>query len=125
MKRMLACGVMLVSLTGCFRMSVRSGAPRSGDVDGETGVSLAYGLTTSNVAADCPNGLSRVDVYWPAWGPIVYFFTLGIVAPLRAEYVCAEGEASGPEPVPPRRMRVPREEEAPPPEDVPPSHPPL
>ncbi|WP_241759428.1 hypothetical protein [Pyxidicoccus parkwayensis] len=123
MKQLLACGVMLVSLTGCFRMSVRSGAPRSGDdVEEQTGVSLAYGLTTSNVAAaECPNGLSRVDVYWPVWGPIVYFFTLGIVAPLRAEYVCAEGGTAGPSPARP----VSGEEEAPLPPGVPPSHPPL
>lgn len=114
MKRMMACGAMLLSLTGCFRMSVRSGAPRSGDVEEQTGVSLAYGLTMSNVAAaECPNGLSRVDVYWPAWGPIVYFVTFGIVAPLRAEYVCAEGSAT-----PPGSGEAPSG-------DVPPSHPPL
>ncbi len=92
MKRMLACGAMFLSLTGCFRMSVRTGAPRSGEVEEQTGASLVYGLTSSHVAAgDCSHGLSRVEVYWPAWGPLVYFVTLGLVAPMRAEYVCAEG----------------------------------
>jgi hypothetical protein len=126
MKRMLACGVMLVSLTGCFRMSVRSGAPRSGDVEEQTGVSLAYGLTMSNVAAaECPNGLSRVDVYWPAWGPIVYFFTFGIVAPLRAEYVCAEGGAAPPDSESQSEDAPSGAQQPPLPAGVPPSHPPL
>jgi hypothetical protein len=113
MKRMMACGALLLSLTGCFRMSIRSGAPRSGGVKEQTGVSLAYGLTTSNVEAECPNGLSRVDVYWPFWGPLIYSVTFGIVAPLRAEYVCAEGGAA-----PPGSAQSPSR-------DVPPSLPPL
>ncbi|MCP3144447.1 hypothetical protein [Pyxidicoccus xibeiensis] len=110
MKRTMACVALLVSLTGCFRMSVRSGASRSGEARARTGVSLV-GLTTVNVAAgECEHGLSRVDVSWPAWGLLVYFATFGIVAPVRAEYVCAEGgSAPGPEL----------------PEDVPPSVPSL
>ncbi len=113
MKRMLACGALALSLTGCFRMSVRTGAPRAGEAEEQGGVSLAYGLTNSNVSAEeCPHGLSRVDVYWPPWGPVVFFFTLGVVAPLRAEYVCAEGPGPGPV-------------NAPGLEDVPPSIPPL
>ncbi len=116
MKRMLACGVLALTLTGCFRMSVRSGAPRSGAVEEQTGVSLAYGLTMSNVAAECPHGLSRVDVYWPVWGPLVYLFTFGIVAPLRAEYVCSEGGTVLPD------TGAEEETES---GDVPPSHPPL
>jgi hypothetical protein len=51
--------------------------------------------------------LSRVEVYWPWWGPLVYWASLGIVAPLRAEYVCADGTG------------------APPAGEVPPSIPPL
>ena len=41
-------------------------------------------------APECASGFSRVDVYWPWWGPLVYGITFGIVAPIRAEYVCAE-----------------------------------
>lgn len=126
MKRMLASGMLLLSLTGCFRMSVRSGAPRSGDVEEQTGVSLAYGLTMSNVAAaECPRGLSRVDVYWPVWGPIVYFFTFGIVAPLRAEYVCAEGGAALPDSESQSEDAPSGVDEPQRPSSVPPSHPPL
>ncbi|HLL48732.1 MAG TPA: hypothetical protein VK399_18670, partial [Longimicrobiaceae bacterium] len=73
-------------LTGCFRMSVRTGAPRAGAPVEQGGASFAYGLTTANVAAgECPYGLSRVEVYWPWWGPLVYWASFGIVAPLRAE----------------------------------------
>ncbi|MBU8897399.1 hypothetical protein DRW03_29560 [Corallococcus sp. H22C18031201] len=91
MKRVVASGMVLLTLTGCFRLSVRSGAPREGLPSEQTGVSLVYGLTASDVAAgECRNGLSRVDVYWPWWAPFVYVFSFGIVAPLRTEYVCAE-----------------------------------
>jgi hypothetical protein len=92
MKRLAASALVLASLTGCFRMSVRSPAARDGAPESRTGVSLVEGLTTSNVAAaECRHGLSRVDVYWPWWSPFVYVFTFGIVTPLRAEYVCAKG----------------------------------
>jgi hypothetical protein len=112
---------MLLSLTGCFRMSVRTGAPRSGEAEEQSGVSLMYGLTTSNVpAGECRHGLSRVDVYWPAWGPLVYFLTFGIVAPLRAEYVCAEGPGA-----PADARGVPDADDTEDGPEVPPSHPPL
>lgn len=104
MKRLAASALVLASLTGCFRMSVRSPAPRDGAPEGQLGASFVAGLTTSNVAAaECRHGLSRVDVYWPWWSPFVYVFTFGVVAPLRAEYVCAKGpDASGGDPeVPP------------------------
>jgi hypothetical protein len=92
MKRLVVSAVLLCSLTGCFRMSVRSGATPAGPIQEDTSVSLVYGLTTANaIAPDCRDGFSRVDVYWPWWGPFVYGLTLGIVSPIRAEYVCAEG----------------------------------
>ena len=92
MKRLVVSALVLASLTGCFRMSVRSPAPRDGAPEGQRGASFVGGLTTSNVAAgECQHGLSRVDVYWPWWSPLVYVVTFGIVAPLRAEYVCAQG----------------------------------
>ncbi|MFP2900450.1 hypothetical protein [Corallococcus sp. 4LFB] len=94
MKRLAASALVLASLTGCFRMSVRSPAPRDGAPETQTGASFVGGLTTSNVAAaECRHGLSRVDVYWPWWSPFVYAFTFGVVTPLRAEYVCAKGAA--------------------------------
>lgn len=108
---LLTCSLLLLSLTGCFRMSLRSGAPRGGAPEEQTGVSLVAGLTTSNVVTpECRHGFSRVDVYWPWWGPVVFAATFGIVAPLRTEYVCAEAaEAPG----------------LAPPEHVPSSHSPL
>ncbi len=100
--RAVACAVLLAALTGCFRMSVRTGAPRSGEPVEQGATSLMYGLTTANVAAgECPYGLSRVEVYWPWWGPLVYWASFGIVAPLRAEYVCADGTGAPAGDVPP------------------------
>jgi hypothetical protein len=92
MKRLVVSAVLLCSLTGCFRMSVRSGAAPAGPLQEDTGASLVYGLTTANtIAPECRYGFSRVDVYRPWWGGFVYVLTLGIVAPIRTEYVCAEG----------------------------------
>ncbi|WIG96947.1 hypothetical protein [Myxococcus sp. SDU36] len=108
MARLLTCSLLLLSLTGCFRMSLRSGAPRGGAPEQQTGVSLVAGLTTSNVVTpECQHGFSRVDVYWPWWGPVVFAATFGVVAPLRTEYVCAEAAGVAP------------------PDHVPPSHSPL
>ncbi len=91
MARLMTCALLLMTLPGCFRMSLRSGAPRDGEPREQTGYSLVAGLTTSNVMApECRHGFSRVDVSWPWWGPAVFAVTLGIVAPLRTEYVCAD-----------------------------------
>ncbi|MCP3101615.1 hypothetical protein LZ198_22315 [Myxococcus sp. K15C18031901] len=101
MLRAMFCIVVVGTLPGCFRMSVRSGAPREGLPVQRMGSTLVYGLTTSNVAApECQHGLSRVDVYWPWWSPLVYMATFGIVTPLRAEYVCAEAASAAQAPVP-------------------------
>ncbi|QRN93267.1 hypothetical protein JRI60_29185 [Archangium violaceum] len=92
MKRLVVSAVLMCTLTGCFRMSVRSGATPSGPENRDTGASMVWGLTTAQSSApECSSGFSRVDVYWPWWGPFVYGITLGIVAPIRTEYVCAEG----------------------------------
>jgi len=97
----MGCVVLVGLLPGCFRMSVRSGAPREGLPVQRMGSTLVYGLTTSNVAApECQHGLSRVDVYWPWWGPLVYVVSFGLVAPLRTEYVCAEAQGAAPAPAP-------------------------
>jgi hypothetical protein len=97
MRRLAVAVFALGSLTGCFRMSVRSPAPRDGAPQARLGASFVGGLTASDVAAgDCRHGLSRVDVSWPWWGPLVYVATFGVVAPLRAEYVCAQApDATG------------------------------
>lgn len=106
MLRVIACGVLLWGLTGCFRMSVRTGAPRDGLPEARTGVSLVYGLSTANVSAsECRHGVSRVDVYWPWWGAFVYVGTVGFVTPLRTEYVCAEAT--------PATRAVPEQEQVP------------
>lgn len=102
MTRAVGCAVLLAALPGCFRMSLRTGAPRAGEPVEQVGTSLVYGLVPANVAVgECPYGLSRVDVYWPWWGPLVYWASFGIVAPLRTEYVCAEGTGVLPQGVPP------------------------
>ncbi|WP_257446776.1 hypothetical protein [Archangium lipolyticum] len=94
MKRLVVSAVLMCSLTGCYRMSVRSGATPSGPNNQDSGVSLVWGLTSTEASApECSSGFSRVDVYWPWWGVFVRVVTLGIVAPIRTEYVCAEGNA--------------------------------
>lgn len=91
MLRVMACGMLVVGLSGCFRTSVRTGAPRDGSPVTRTGASLFFGLTMPPVtASECHHGVSRVDVFSPWWGALVTVATVGLVMPLRTEYVCAE-----------------------------------
>jgi hypothetical protein len=92
MKRLVVSAVLMCALSGCYRMSVRSSAIPAGPMNHDSGVNLMWGLVpTESKAPECKAGFSRVDVYWPWWGVLVRVVTLGIVAPTRTDYVCAQG----------------------------------
>ena len=62
MKRVIASAVLLCSLTGCFRMSVRSGAIPSGPENHDTSASMVWGLTTARSdAPECASGFLPPD----------------------------------------------------------------
>lgn len=85
----LAC-VLLVSSLGCFTAGVSSPVARLGDERGASGVTWFWGLTsTVKYAEECRTGLAEVKTWVPWYAYIVSPLTLGIVTPMRQEYICA------------------------------------
>jgi hypothetical protein len=97
MMRSLILVVTVLLLSGCFRATIRGGPTHNARPEDATGASFLWGLTESKSSAgECATGLARVSVFWPWWGPLVYGLTLGLVAPIRTEYVCAPPSAVAP-----------------------------
>ncbi|MCD6496963.1 MAG: hypothetical protein J7M25_01500 [Deltaproteobacteria bacterium] len=96
----LAFGMSIVG--GCYGASVySSGARGDGIVRRSTGISWAWGLTTTTTRAfACRQGLAYVKTYWPWWAWAVQWFTGGIVTPITKEYMCSAGPAPMAAPAP-------------------------
>ena len=93
-RRLLAL-TLLLSLTGCFRQSIRAidddGAPltdRGGEHESHTSFGLLYGLIPGKTKVECPYGIARVDTGMPWYGIYAIGFTAGIVVPLSVTYTC-------------------------------------
>jgi len=93
-RRLLAL-TLLLSLTGCFRQSIRAidddGAPltdRGGEHESHTSFGLLYGLIPGKTKVECPYGIARVDTGMPWYGIYAIGFTAGIVVPLSVSYTC-------------------------------------
>jgi hypothetical protein len=93
-RRLLAL-TLLLSLTGCYRQSIRAidddGAPltdRGGERDSDTSVGLFYGLVPGKTKVECPYGIARVDTGMPWYSIFAIYFTAGLVVPLKATYTC-------------------------------------
>ena len=87
--------LLLLSLTGCFRQSIRAidddGAPltdRGGEHESHTSFGLLYGLVPAKTKVDCPYGIARVDTSMPWYGIYAIGFTAGLVVPLSVSYTC-------------------------------------
>lgn len=87
--------LLLLSLTGCFRQSIRAvdqdGAPltaRGGERLSDTSTGLFYGLHAGKTRVECPYGIARVDIGTPWYGLPVMWCTAGLVVPLKATYTC-------------------------------------
>ncbi len=85
-----ALGFVLSTFTGCY-MSRVVAPGRAGTKHSDTGFSFFWGITkTTHGAVECPYGLQEVTHYWPWYSYILQGITLGIVSPIKREYVCAE-----------------------------------
>jgi len=81
---------LLVSSLGCFTAGVSSPAARLGDERRSGGVTWFWGLTsTVKYAEECRTGLAEVQTWVPWYAYIVSPLTLGILPPMRQEYICA------------------------------------
>lgn len=97
MRRFLAvASLALVFSSGCYRAVIKTPALPTQQEETETGASFVWGLTpTTTRASECTHGISKAEVVWPWWSPIVYGLTGGLVAVINTEYTCA-----GPGPAP-------------------------
>lgn len=87
--------LLLLSLTGCFRQSIRALdqeglelTDRGGEHESHTSLGLFYGLIPGKTKVECPNGIARVDTGFPWYGIFAIYFTAGLVMPLKATYIC-------------------------------------
>ena len=85
---------LLLSLTGCFRQSIRTvdadGATgsKSGEEHSSTSFGIFYGLFPGKTKAKCPNGISRIYTGTTWYAPFVMYFTAGIIVPMSVSYTC-------------------------------------
>ncbi len=87
--------LLLLSLTGCFRQSIRALdqeglelTDRGGEHESHTSFGFLYGLIPGKTKVDCPNGIARVDTGFPWYGIFAIYVTAGLVVPLKATYIC-------------------------------------
>jgi hypothetical protein len=88
----LAC---VLSLTGCYAATIDTGRPVSTKViEKKWASSWIYGLvppTMINTAADCPNGVAKVETQLSFLNQVVGLITWGIYTPMQIVVTCAEG----------------------------------
>ena len=91
-------GLMIV-LAGCYAASVDTGRPPSAKVIKKSfAASWIHGLIppkTVETAADCPNGVSRVETQLSFVNHLVGMLTLGIYTPMQIVVTCASATETG------------------------------
>ena len=89
---LLAC---VISLTGCYAATIDTGRPASTKViQKKWASSWIYGLVPPsmiNTAADCPNGVAKVETQLSFLNQLVGALTWGIYTPMQIVVTCAEG----------------------------------
>jgi hypothetical protein len=95
MRRILAVAVASVALTGCYHISVSTGAPPAPTViDKQWQNSFVIGLVPPPVIdtkAACPSGVSMVETERSFLNGLVGALTQNIYTPLHAKITCASG----------------------------------
>jgi hypothetical protein len=86
--------IALLFLMGCFAANVETGLPPSNKVIKQSFAACwIYGLvppSTVDAAAECPNGVARVETQLSFVNRLVAILTLGIYTPMQIEVTCAE-----------------------------------
>ena len=91
--RLLAVGVAAIALTGCYRVTVVTGAqPSATVIDKPFQHSFVYGLVPPaeiNTREQCPNGLSKVVTEQSFINGLVGALTWSIYTPIHVNITCA------------------------------------
>jgi len=86
-------------LPACYHATIETGAKPSTTVIKKGFASgWIYGLVppkTVEAAAQCPNGVARVETQLSFVNQLVSFLTLGIYTPMQIDVTCAEGHMMG------------------------------
>ena len=94
MKSRLLLALLSLSLMGCYAGTVDTGLPPSSKVIKQAWASCwIYGLVppkTVETAAQCPNGVARVETKLSFVNQLVGALTLGIYTPMEITVTCAE-----------------------------------
>jgi hypothetical protein len=95
MRRILAIAVASVALTGCYHVSVTTGAPVAPTViDKPWQNSFVIGLVPPPVIdtkAACPSGVAKVETEQSFLNGLVRTITYSIYTPMHARITCASG----------------------------------
>lgn len=93
--RTLALLALALPLAGCYHATVTTGmAPGTQTIDQPWAMSFVYGLIpppTVDAAAQCPQGVARVETQLSFLNQLVSFLTAGIITPMHITVTCAAG----------------------------------
>jgi hypothetical protein len=97
------CAVLcVVSMNGCYHAVVRGGPRVTMEAETRTAYNTFWGLGSADFdLADCPSGVSKVEVWYPWWGVFPELLTLGFVSPKKISYICAQNGTPANYPPPP------------------------
>jgi Bor protein len=91
--RPLLVAVVAAFISGCYHITVVTGAPPSPTViDKPWQMSFVYGLAPPpeiNVRDQCPNGVAKVETQQSFLNGLVSALSSGIVTPIQATITCA------------------------------------
>jgi hypothetical protein len=89
---------LLVLSAGCYHATVETGLPASNTViDKPWASGWVYGLvppSTISTAAQCPNGVARVETQLSFVNQLVSFLTFGIYTPMSIRVTCASSSGA-------------------------------
>ena len=98
-RRLAAIALLSITLTGCYRVTVETGAPLGPtQIERPWQMSFAAGLVPPpeiNTADECPAGVARVVTQRSFLNQLASAITSSIITPLDVRVVCASGPPPG------------------------------
>lgn len=85
-RRLVALALVLALMPGCYMTRVSSGFGTQGTPEKRTSWCFFWGWAGDDIPANCPQGLSRVDIYTNPFGQLLALLTLGLVYPQTVRY---------------------------------------
>ena len=94
-RRIAAIAVLAVATSGCYRVTVETGAPMgTASIERPWQMSFAAGLVPPpeiNTREDCPLGVARVETQRSFLNELASAITSAIISPMDVRIICATG----------------------------------